>query len=146
MVSVVVALRVSCPVACGILVHRPGIEPTAPALAGRFLAIGPPGTSLNKDLIDIRVAGFREQRREKALRWENILHVFRKEAQKCGGVTEGADGLWGRRSCEELVFYAKCNMKPLESADKNFTHCFKKSQGSDTMKSIYHPRYMVLSA
>ena len=83
----------------------------------------------------IRIAGFREQHREKARRWESILHVFKKAAQKRGGVTEGEDGSQGRRSCEELVFYSRCNMKLLESADKNFTHCFKKSQGSDTMKS-----------
>ena len=35
----------SCPVACGILVPRPGIEPTSPALEGRFLITGPPGKS-----------------------------------------------------------------------------------------------------
>ena len=32
--------------ACGILVPWPGIEPTSPALQGRFLITGPPGMSL----------------------------------------------------------------------------------------------------
>ena len=36
----------SCPVACGILVPQPGIEPASPALEGRFLTTGPPGKSL----------------------------------------------------------------------------------------------------
>ena len=31
---------------CGILAPRPGIEPTAPALAGEVLTTGPPGKSL----------------------------------------------------------------------------------------------------
>ena len=45
--SVVVAHRwLSCSVACGILVPRPGIEPMSPALEGGFLTIGPPGESL----------------------------------------------------------------------------------------------------
>ena len=30
---------------CGILVLRPGIEPTSPALEGGFLTTGPPGKS-----------------------------------------------------------------------------------------------------
>ena len=34
--SVVVTRGLSCPVACGILVPRPEIEPTSPALEGRF--------------------------------------------------------------------------------------------------------------
>ena len=36
----------SCPVACGILVPRPGIEPLSPSLEGGFLTSGPPGKSL----------------------------------------------------------------------------------------------------
>ena len=39
----VVARRPSCPVACGTLVPRPGIEPMFLALEGRFLTTGPPG-------------------------------------------------------------------------------------------------------
>ena len=39
------ASELSCPAACGILVPRPGIEPTSPALQGEFLATGPPGRS-----------------------------------------------------------------------------------------------------
>ena len=38
----VVAHRLSCPVACGILVPQPGIKPMSPALQGRVLTIGPP--------------------------------------------------------------------------------------------------------
>ena len=37
--------RLRCPVACRVLVSRPGIEPVPPALAGRFLTAGPPGKS-----------------------------------------------------------------------------------------------------
>ena len=44
--SVVVAHGLSCPVACGILVPRPGIEPVSPALQDGFLTTGPPGKSL----------------------------------------------------------------------------------------------------
>ena len=43
--SVVVACGLSCPVACGILVPRPGIEPTSSALGGGFLTTGPTGKS-----------------------------------------------------------------------------------------------------
>ena len=43
--SVVVAHRLSCPTVCGILVPRPVIEPTSPALEGGFLTTGPPGKS-----------------------------------------------------------------------------------------------------
>ena len=43
----VAARGLSCPVACGILVPWPGIEPTSPALEGRFLTTGPPGKSHN---------------------------------------------------------------------------------------------------
>ena len=35
--------RLSCPAACEILVPRSGIEPSSPALEGRFLTTGPPG-------------------------------------------------------------------------------------------------------
>ena len=38
--SLVVVCGLSCPTACGILVPRPGIEPTQPALEGRFLTTG----------------------------------------------------------------------------------------------------------
>ena len=44
--SLVVACRLSCPAACGILAPWPGIEPGSPALQGRFLTTGPPGKSL----------------------------------------------------------------------------------------------------
>ena len=43
--SVVVAHRLSCAVACGILVPIPGIELVSPALAGGFLTTGPPAKS-----------------------------------------------------------------------------------------------------
>ena len=43
--SVVVARGLSCPVACGILVSRPGIKPASPALQDGFLTTGPPGKS-----------------------------------------------------------------------------------------------------
>ena len=36
----------TCPMACGILVPRPGIEATAPALEGGFLTTGPPAEFL----------------------------------------------------------------------------------------------------
>ena len=42
----VVAVRgLICPVACEILVPRPGIEPSSTALEGGFLTTGPPGKS-----------------------------------------------------------------------------------------------------
>ena len=44
--SVVMAHGLSCPDACGILVPRPGIEPTSPALAGGFITTGPPASVL----------------------------------------------------------------------------------------------------
>ena len=44
--SVAVTRGLSCSVVCGILVPRPEIEPTSPALQGVFLATGPPGKSL----------------------------------------------------------------------------------------------------
>ena len=44
--SVVVVCGLSCPTAYGILVPRPGIELTSPALEGGFSTIGPPGKSL----------------------------------------------------------------------------------------------------
>ena len=43
--SLVVAHGLSCPVAHGILVPPPGIEPASPALEGRFLTTRPPGKS-----------------------------------------------------------------------------------------------------
>ena len=43
--SAVAACRLSCPVACGILVPWPGIKPTSPILEGRFLTIVPTGKS-----------------------------------------------------------------------------------------------------
>ena len=43
--SVVVAHALSCPVACGILVPRPGIKPTSPALESGFFTTGLPGRS-----------------------------------------------------------------------------------------------------
>ena len=46
--SLVAAPGLSCPVACGILVPRPGIEPLFPALEGGFLTTGPPGQSLHR--------------------------------------------------------------------------------------------------
>ena len=44
--SVVVLCRLSCPVACGILLPQPGVELEFPALEDRFLTKGPPGKSL----------------------------------------------------------------------------------------------------
>ena len=44
--SVVAACGLSCPVACGILVPRPGIKPVSLALEGGFLTTEPPGKSL----------------------------------------------------------------------------------------------------
>ena len=41
--SLVATPGLSCPMACGILVPRPGTEPTFPALEGGFLTTRPPG-------------------------------------------------------------------------------------------------------
>ena len=43
--SVVVVHGLSCPVACGIFILQPGMEPMSPALRGGFLTTGPPGRS-----------------------------------------------------------------------------------------------------
>ena len=43
--SLIMALRLHSSEACGILVPHPGIQPTSPALEGRFLTTGPPGKS-----------------------------------------------------------------------------------------------------
>ena len=49
--SGVVAHRLSCPDACGILVHPwPGIKPMSPALADRFLTTGPAGKSSHRSI------------------------------------------------------------------------------------------------
>ena len=42
MASLVAALGLSCPLACGILVPVQGIEAVSPLLGGRFLTTGPP--------------------------------------------------------------------------------------------------------
>ena len=39
------AQGLSCPMACGIYVPQPGIEPMSPALKGGFLTTGAPGNS-----------------------------------------------------------------------------------------------------
>ena len=44
--SVVVVSRPSCPVAWGVSVPRPGIEPMSPTLVSRFFTTGPLGKSL----------------------------------------------------------------------------------------------------
>ena len=43
--SLLVAQRLSCPAARGILIPQPRIEPMSPALEDRFLTTGPPGKS-----------------------------------------------------------------------------------------------------
>jgi hypothetical protein len=55
--SVVLVHGFGCPEACGILVPRPGIEPTSLALEGRFPTTGPPGQSLplNLDSAPVKV-------------------------------------------------------------------------------------------
>ena len=49
--SLVVALGLRCPKACGILVPQPGMEPTSPAPEGRFLTTEPPGKSQHQWLL-----------------------------------------------------------------------------------------------
>ena len=48
--SVTAAHRLGYSSACGILVLQQGIEPTSPALQGRFLTMGLPGESLQTGL------------------------------------------------------------------------------------------------
>ena len=50
--SVVAACGLSCPATCRILVPRPRIEPTSPALEGGFLTTGPPGKSPQQALLN----------------------------------------------------------------------------------------------
>ena len=47
--SLLVAHRLSCPAAHGLLIPQPGIEPMCPALEDRFLTAGPPGKSPAKN-------------------------------------------------------------------------------------------------
>ena len=56
-VSVVDVHELNCSVACGILVYRPGVEPTSPTLQDKFSATGPPGKSL-KDILNLRFDKF----------------------------------------------------------------------------------------
>ena len=49
--------QVYCPVACGILVPGPGIEPVSPALEARFLTTEPPGKSHTAFLLKKRNLG-----------------------------------------------------------------------------------------
>ena len=44
-IFIYLALGLSCPTACGILVPWPWISPATPSLEGRFLTTGPPGKS-----------------------------------------------------------------------------------------------------
>ena len=53
---VVVALRLSWPMACGILLPQAGIEPAPPALEGGFLTTAALGKSLGYPLLNIRPA------------------------------------------------------------------------------------------
>ena len=48
----VVACRLNCSIACGILVPQPGIEPASPALQSRFLTTGPPGKSSGMTIME----------------------------------------------------------------------------------------------
>ena len=54
-VSLAIARRLSCSMACGLLVPPPGIERVFPALEGRFLTTGQPGKSLHRFLIKIEI-------------------------------------------------------------------------------------------
>ena len=67
---VVVAHRLSCPVACGILIPRPGIEPMSPALEGWFLTTGPPGKSQMLSIFSCACWPF------VYLLWKNVYQVF----------------------------------------------------------------------
>ena len=49
--SLAVVHRLSCPAVCEILVPRPGIEATSPALEGGFLTTGSPEKSLGQSFI-----------------------------------------------------------------------------------------------
>ena len=51
--SVVVACRLSFPTARGILVPRPGIEPTCPTFQDGFFTTGLPGKSLHCPIFDL---------------------------------------------------------------------------------------------
>ena len=53
-----VARGLSCPTECGVSAPHPELEPTFPALEGRFLTTGPPGTPhgcFRRHLLDISV-------------------------------------------------------------------------------------------
>ena len=54
------ARRLSCPVACGILAPRPGIEPVPPAMEGEVLTTGSPGMSLRDSLNSVVLYSFQK--------------------------------------------------------------------------------------
>ena len=67
------ARRLSCSVACGILVPRPGIKPSPSALEGGFLTTGPPGKSpgaiiLRSENIDFKAKFFLVIRRTTSIK------------------------------------------------------------------------------
>ena len=64
--SAVVAHRLSCSMARGILVPGPGMEPVSPELAGRFLTLGPPEKSLSWTF-DAQFGGEIEVQREEVI-------------------------------------------------------------------------------
>ncbi len=63
---VVVAHKLICPVACGILVPQPGIEPGSSAVNGRVLTTGPPSSSHKGPDQDFRELNVRQL----VLMWE----------------------------------------------------------------------------
>ena len=81
--------RLSCPLACRILVPRPRIKPMSPALAGRFLTPGPPGKSLpcSFGLFTLEGASCHAvrmvtSRREEARSPDNSQHQFASQTRK----------------------------------------------------------------
>ena len=62
--SLVVAHRLSCPMACGILVRGPGIKPTSSALSGGFLTTDYQGSP--------RVCIFFQAKRDGFGPWEGV--------------------------------------------------------------------------
>ena len=46
--------KLSCPVACGILVLQPRTDPVSPALEGRFLTTGLPGKPINCEFLQFQ--------------------------------------------------------------------------------------------
>ena len=77
--SFVAEHRLSCLMACGILVLGPGIELTSPALAAALPTTGPPERSPQSQFQALRESGWQRWSSCESKRWWALSKQFRKE-------------------------------------------------------------------